>query len=59
MMFGYAPLPGRYVIAYGSSHEEAEQNAMRAGEGNLVLVQAVKPISNGGWIARGEVLVTE
>lgn len=48
--------PGRYVIAHGRTRDGAEQNAMRAGGGNIVLVQSVRPLAQGGWIARGEVL---
>lgn len=56
-MTNHVQRPGQYVIAHGRSSDEAQENAMRAGEGNLVLVQSVRPLEQGGWIARGEVLL--
>lgn len=51
------PGPSRYVIAFGESAAEAEENVGRAGDGHVVLVQTVRPAAHGGWIARGEVLL--
>ncbi|MEH6624392.1 MAG: hypothetical protein V7738_16665 [Dietzia maris] len=46
-----------YVIVHGETREEAEGNALRSGEGNPVLVQALRQLPDGGWIARDEVLL--
>lgn len=58
-MFDDDSRPSQYVITHGRTREEAEDNAMRAGEGNIVLVQTVRPLNSGtgGWVARGEVLL--
>lgn len=50
------PRRGRYVITHGRTLEEAETDALQAGDGWPVLLQTSRELPEGGWIVRGEVL---